>query len=384
VMFYFFWELVLIPMFLIIGVWGGPRRVYAGTKFFLYTFLGSLFMLVAIIYIGYRTGDAMYAAGALPADRPNFLFENAIEYLRLTSVESFWLFMAFFAAFAVKVPIVPFHTWLPDAHVEAPTEGSVDLAAILLKMGTYGFMRIVLPLFPSTVLHSTTQTVIIGLAVVGIVYAALVALVQEDFKRLVAYSSVSHMGFAILGIFALTTASLQGAMMVQLAHGLSSGMLFLLVGMIYDRRHSRQLDAYGGIARVMPLFAAFLMIATLSSIAVPGTFGFIGEFLVLIGSFGRYPVVTVVATIGVILSACYMLWSVQRILFNPLDKPENRRLSDLNWREAGMLVPLSALIIWIGVYPAPLLRRMEPSLNRLVQQVESGAATRTATDDRAR
>jgi len=326
----------------------------------------------------------MYAAGALPVDRPNFLFENAIEYLRLTPVESFWLFMAFFAAFAVKVPIVPFHTWLPDAHVEAPTEGSVDLAAILLKMGTYGFMRIVLPLFPSTVLHSTTQTVIIGLAVVGIVYAALVALVQEDFKRLVAYSSVSHMGFAILGIFALTTASLQGAMMVQLAHGLSSGMLFLLVGMIYDRRHSRQLDAYGGIARVMPLFAAFLMIATLSSIAVPGTFGFIGEFLVLIGSFGRYPVVTVVATIGVILSACYMLWSVQRILFNPLDKPENRRLSDLNWREAGMLVPLSALIIWIGVYPAPLLRRMEPSLNRLVQQVESGAATRTATDDRAR
>jgi len=378
VMFYFFWELVLIPMFLIIGVWGGPRRVYAGTKFFLYTFLGSLFMLVAIIYIGYRTGDAMYAAGALPSDRPNFLFENAIEYLRLTPLESFWLFLAFFAAFAVKVPIFPFHTWLPDAHVEAPTEGSVDLAAILLKMGTYGFMRIVLPLFPGVVLHSATQAVIIALAVTGIIYAALVALVQEDFKRLVAYSSVSHMGFVILGIFALSAESLQGAMMVQLAHGLSSGMLFLLVGMIYDRRHSRMLESYGGIARVMPLFAAFLMLATVSSIAVPGTFGFVGEFLVLIGSFGRYPVVTVVATVGVILSACYMLWSVQRILFNRLDKRENRRLSDLNWREAGMLIPLGAIIIWIGVYPAPLLRRMEPSLQRLVQQVERGAEVRTA------
>jgi NADH-quinone oxidoreductase subunit M len=360
-------------------VWGGPRRVYAGTKFFLYTFIGSLFMLVAILYIGYKTGDAMYAQGLLPVDRPSFLFEDAIAHLRLTHTESLWLFLAFFAAFAVKVPIVPFHTWLPDAHVEAPTEGSVDLAAILLKMGTYGFMRIVLPLFPNIVLDTVVQAVVLGLAVAGIVYAALVALVQEDFKRLVAYSSVSHMGFAMLGIFALSVESLQGAMMVQLAHGLSSGALFLLIGMIYDRRHSRQLDAYGGIARVMPLYAAFLMIATLSSVAVPGTFGFVGEFLVLIGSFGRYPILTVVATTGVILSAAYMLWSVQRILFNRLDKPENRRLSDLNWREAGMLIPLSVLIIWIGVYPAPILRVVEPSVARLVQQVQSGAAVRTAT-----
>src|SRR5687768_11162691 len=301
VMFYFFWELVLIPMYLIIGVWGGPRRVYAGMKFFLYTFIGSLLMLVAIVYIGFKTGDAT-------GGHPTFLFEQVFASLRLTSREQFWLFLAFFAAFAVKVPIFPFHTWLPDAHVEAPTEGSVDLAAILLKMGTYGFMRIVLPLFPGVVMDSTVRNVILGLALVSIISGALVALVQTDFKKLVAYSSVSHMGFVILGIFAMTRESLQGAMMVQLAHGLSSGGLFLLIGMIYDRRHTRNLAAYGGIARVMPLFAAFLMIATLSSIAVPGTFGFVGEFLVLIGSFGRFPALTIAASLGVILSACYMLW----------------------------------------------------------------------------
>jgi len=381
VMFYFFWEVVLVPMYLIIGVWGGPRRIYAGTKFFLYTFIGSLFMLVAILYIGFKTGDAMLAAGVAQLDRPNFLFENVMTYLQLTPRESFWLFLAFFAAFAVKVPIFPFHTWLPDAHVEAPTEGSVDLAAILLKMGTYGFMRIMLPLFPGMVVSSTVRHVILALAVVGIIYAALVALVQTDFKKLVAYSSVSHMGFVILGIFALTVESLQGAMMVQLAHGLSSAALFLLVGMIYDRRHTRQVDDYGGIARVMPLFSAFLMLAMFSSIAVPGTFGFVGEFLVLLGSFQRYPVVTVVATAGVVLSACYMLWSVQRILFNPLDKPQNRGLSDLNWREVGMLVPLSLLIVLMGIYPAPFLRRMEPTLARLVQQVESGVVLPTVAAD---
>jgi NADH-quinone oxidoreductase subunit M len=313
----------------------------------------------------------MAAGGLQPTDQPNFLFENAIAYLRLTSRESFWLFMCFFAAFAVKIPLFPFHTWLPDAHVEAPTEGSVDLAAILLKMGSYGMMRIMLPLFPDVVLNSTVRTVIVGLAIVSIVYAGLVALVQSDFKKLVAYSSVSHMGFVVLGIFALTTESLQGAMMVQLAHGLSSGALFLLIGMIYDRRHTRDIGDYGGIARVMPLFSAFLMLATLSSIAVPGTFGFVGEFLVLLGSFPRYPALTVAATVGVILSACYMLWSVQRILFNRLDNPANRRLSDLNAREAAMLIPLGALLIAVGVFPAPFLRRMEPSLARLVQQVES-------------
>ncbi|HEX5581744.1 MAG TPA: NADH-quinone oxidoreductase subunit M [Gemmatimonadaceae bacterium] len=379
VMFYFFWELVLIPMYLIIGVWGGPRRVYAATKFFLYTFIGSLFMLVAILYIGFETGDAMYAAGVAPTDHPNFLFENAMTYLRPTATEAFWLFLAFFAAFAVKVPIFPFHTWLPDAHVEAPTEGSVDLAAILLKMGTYGFLRIVLPLFPGIVLHSVVRNVVLALGVIGIIYAALVAMVQEDYKKLVAYSSVSHMGFAMLGIFALTVESLQGAMMVQLAHGLSSAALFLMIGMLYERRHSRMMEDFGGIARIMPLFSLFFMVAVLSSIGLPGTFGFVGEFLVLIGSFGRYPVLTIVATTGVILAAIYMLWSTQRIIYNPVTHRENRKLSDLNWREAGMLLPLCAIIIWVGFYPAPILRRMEPTLTRLVEQVEAGAITAAET-----
>jgi NADH-quinone oxidoreductase subunit M len=384
VMFYFFWELVLIPMYLIIGVWGGPRRLYAGTKFFLYTFTGSLFMLVAILYIGFKTGDTMFTAGLLAEARPNFLFENVMQYLRLSRTESLWIFAAFFAAFAVKVPMFPFHTWLPDAHVEAPTEGSVDLAAILLKMGTYGMMRIMLPLLPGVVLDPIVRDGMVALSVIAIIYAALVSLVQTDFKKLVAYSSVSHMGFVTFGIFALTVESLQGAMMVQLAHGLSSAALFLLVGMIYDRRHTRTIEAYGGLARVMPLFAAFLMIATFSSIAVPGTFGFTGEFLTLVGTFQPYPVMTLLATTGVILSACYMLWAIQRVLFNPLDRPENRHLTDVNWREAGMLVPLSLLILVVGVYPDPILRRMEPSLTRLVQQVQAGASAPTVAADAGR
>jgi NADH-quinone oxidoreductase subunit M len=318
----------------------------------------------------------MLAAGAQTVDRPSFLFENALQYFRPTARESFWLFLAFFAAFATKIPLFPLHTWLPDAHVEAPTEGSVDLAAILLKMGTYGMIRFVLPFFPGIVLDSRVRTVVVSLAVIGIIYAALVAMVQKDFKKLIAYSSVSHMGFVVLGIFALTTESLQGAMMVQISHGLSSGALFLLIGMIYDRRHTRQLDAFGGLARAMPLYSAFLGLAVLASIGVPGTSGFVGEFLAMLGSYDRYPVFTLVSAIGVILSAVYLLWAYQRIAFNPL-KPENSRLPDLNWREAILMIPLGVMIIWMGLYPAPFLRRMEPSVTRLVQQVERGAGTRT-------
>ncbi|GAC1515468.1 MAG: NADH-quinone oxidoreductase subunit M [Gemmatimonadaceae bacterium] len=365
-LFYVFWEIVLVPMYLIIGVWGGERRIYASVKFFVYTFAGSLLMLVAIAYVGLKMRDPITGV-------PDFLYDHVVSGLQLTAREAGFLFSAFFVAFAVKIPLFPFHTWLPDAHVEAPTEGSVDLAAILLKMGSYGFLRLLLPLFPGVVMQPAVRQGVIALAIVGIVYGALVALVQPDFKKLIAYSSVSHMGFVVLGIFALSVESLQGAMMIQIAHGLSSGALFLLIGMIYDRRHTRLLSEYGGIARVMPLFSAFLLLMMLSSIGVPGLNGFVGEFLVILGSFKEFPYFTMVAASGVVLSAVYMLWAYQRFALNPLANKKNRRLPDLNWREAAMMIPIAAVVIWMGVHPAPFLRRMEPSLTRLVQQVESGA-----------
>jgi NADH-quinone oxidoreductase subunit M len=269
----------------------------------------------------------------------------------------------------------PFHTWLPDAHVEAPTAGSVVLASIMLKLGTFGFLRLAVPLFPTAAMNPTIRTIILSLAVIGIVYGALVSLVQPDFKKLVAYSSVSHLGFVMLGIFALTVQSVQGALMVMINHGISTGALFLLVGIIYERRHSRLIASYGGIARVVPMFAAVLTFVSLSSIGLPGTNGFVGEFLVLIGSFRTYPVLTITATTGVIFAAVYLLWALQRILFNPLDKPENEHVPDLNRRELAMLVPLIAAIIWLGVYPAPVLRRMEGSAQLLVNRVERGSVT---------
>ena len=366
-LFYVMWELVLVPMFFIIGVWGGERRMYAATKFFIYTFLGSLLMLLAILYLGLAASDP--ATG-----RPDFAYDRILEIVgTLTSRERLWLFVAFFAAFAVKIPLFPFHTWLPDAHVEAPTEGSVDLAAILLKMGTYGLLRFSLPLFPDVVHNDTVRGIVLALGIIGVIYGALVALVQTDFKRLVAYSSVSHMGLVVLGIFALTPESLQGAMIVQISHGLSTGALFLMIGMIYDRRHTRLFSAFGGLARVMPLYGVFLMISVLSSIAVPGTNGFIGEFLVLTGSFQTYPVLATIATVSVILGAVYVLWAVQRVLFNPLDKAENAGLADMNWREVATMLPIAALIFYIGLHPAPILRRMEPRLQELIHQVDPSA-----------
>jgi NADH-quinone oxidoreductase subunit M len=373
VMFYFFWELVLIPMFLIIGVWGGARRVYAGLKFFLYTFIGSLFMLVAILYLGFKTGDALAAAGLQPTDQPNFLFENAIAYLRLTSRESFWLFMCFFAAFAVKIPLFPFHTWLPDAHVEAPTTGSVILAGVMLKMGTYGFLRFALPLFPQAAMHPTVRAVILGLAVVSIVYGALVAMVQPDLKKLVAYSSVSHLGFVMLGIFALTTQSVQGALMVMLSHGISTGALFLMIGMLYERSHTREIAKFGGIARSVPMFSAFFLLVALSSIGLPGTNGFVGEFLTLLGAYRTAPLFVLVASSGVIFAAAYLLWGIQRVLFNPLNGESNATLVDLNRRELAVVGVFAVAILWLGLAPGPVLRRMEPAAARLVQQVERGA-----------
>jgi NADH-quinone oxidoreductase subunit M len=366
-LFYVMWEVMLVPMYFIIGIWGGERRIYASLKFFIYTFLPSLLMLVAIIYLGLHAKNA--------AGTPDFSYDHLLASGSVTETAAKYLFGAFFLAFAVKVPIFPFHTWLPDAHVEAPTAGSVILAGIMLKMGTFGFMRFALPLFPGAAMNPTIRLVILILALIGIIYGALVAMVQPDFKKLVAYSSVSHLGFVMLGIFALTLQSVQGALMVMINHGISTGALFLLVGIIYERRHSRLIESYGGIARVVPMFAAALTFVSLSSIGLPGTNGFVGEFLVLIGSFRTYPGLTIIATTGVIFAAVYLLWALQRILFNPLDKSENEHVPDLNRRELAMLVPLIAAIVWLGIYPAPVLRRMEGSAQLLVNRVERGSVT---------
>jgi NADH-quinone oxidoreductase subunit M len=360
---------MLIPMYLLIGIWGGQRRLYASVKFFLYTMVGSLVMLVAIIFLGL---SASKGSGI-----PNFSYDAILELTRTGDIgSSIWLFAAFALAFAVKVPMFPFHTWLPDAHVEAPTAGSVILAAIMLKMGTFGFVRFAVPLFPDAAMHPTVRTVMLFLAVVGIVYGALVALVQPDFKKLVAYSSVSHLGFVMLGIFAMTRESMQGAFMVTISHGISTGALFLLIGMIYERRHTRLIADFGGIAKVMPIFASLLTIVALSSIAVPGTNGFVGEFLVLVGSFQTQPFYTVIAATTVIFAAAYLLWAVQRIIYNPLTKPENEALRglDLNWREIGLLTPLVIAILWMGVYPGPVLQKTEAATDRIVRRVESAVA----------
>jgi NADH-quinone oxidoreductase subunit M len=366
-LFYVMWEVMLIPMYFIIGVWGGDNRLYAAIKFFIYTMFGSLLMLVAILGLyfiaGSRTGIYSFAYAHLLAQAP-----------LVGAPLAWWFFGAFFLAFAIKVPMFPFHTWLPDAHVEAPTAGSVILAGILLKMGTYGFLRFALPFFPGVALHPTVQAAIVVLALIGIIYGGLVAMVQPDFKKLIAYSSVAHLGFVMLGIWALTLNSVQGALLVMINHGISTGALFFLAGMLYERRHSRLIAAYGGIAKVVPLLAATLTIVSLSSIGLPGTNGFVGEFLVLLGSFTTYPTATVIATTGVIVAAAYLLWALQRVIFNPLDKAENEKLADLTPRELVVLVPLLAGIVWLGVYPKPVLERMEPAAQALIQQIKPASA----------
>jgi NADH-quinone oxidoreductase subunit M len=369
-LFYVFWEVMLIPMYFIIGIWGGGRRLYAAIKFFLYTFVGSLLMLVAILVMYIAVGRA---TGTYTFDYAQLLEQAAV--LRPWGV---WLFLAFALAFAIKVPVFPFHTWLPDAHVEAPTAGSVVLAGILLKMGTYGFLRFAIPFFPQAAFDPQVVTVVVTLAVVGIIYGALVAMVQPDFKKLIAYSSVSHLGFVMLGIWALTTQSVAGALVIMINHGISTGALFLLVGMMYERRHSRMIADYGGLAAVMPAFAAVLTLVSLSSIGLPGTNGFVGEFLVLLGAFQTYPWAAAIATTGVIFAAAYMLWALQRIIYQRLDKPENEGLKDLTPREYAIVVPIIVMILWIGVYPKPFLHRIEASVEYFVEHSARGP---TVPDD---
>jgi NADH-quinone oxidoreductase subunit M len=365
-LFYVFFELTLVPMYFMIGVWGGQRRIYAAIKFFLYTAFGSLLMLVAILYLFYK---AKMLLGV-----PTFAYADLLQ-VPLTGTEQLWLFSAFALAFSVKVPLFPFHTWLPDAHVEAPTPGSVILAAVLLKMGTYGFIRFLLPLFPVAAQHPTVVTTMLVLGVIGILYTAWVAAVQPDAKKLVAYTSVAHMGFVVLGIFALTVNGLQGGLIVMISHGLSTGALFLLLGMMYERRHTRLIEDFGGLGRVAPWFATAFVITALTSIGLPGTSGFIGEFLALLGTFETHRTIAVVATLGVIFAAYYMLPMVQKMFFNPLDRPENREVEDLSRREMAILAPLLALMIWIGWNPTPILNRMEPSVRVVLERVEAAAPT---------
>jgi NADH-quinone oxidoreductase subunit M len=360
-LFYVFWEVMLVPMYFIIGVWGGKGRLYASIKFFVYTMVGSLLMLVAILMLYFAAGRA--------TGTYSFQYEHILRAASLPLHAQYWCFGAFFLAFAIKVPMVPFHTWLPDAHVEAPTAGSVILAGVLLKMGTYGFLRFAIPFFPAVAFQGTVGTVVVVLAVVGMLYGALVAMVQPDFKKLIAYSSVSHLGFVVLGIWALTVQSVQGALMVMINHGISTGALFFLVGMIYERRHSRMLADFGGIARVVPAYAAILTVVSLSSIGLPGLNGFVGEFLVLLGSFRTHPLAAAVGTLTVIFAAAYLLWALKRMLYGKVTKPENEALGDLTRREYAVLVPLLVVIVWLGLFPGPVLRRMQPSSERFIELV---------------
>jgi NADH-quinone oxidoreductase subunit M len=357
-LFYVFWEAMLIPMYLLIGVWGGQRRVYAAVKFFLYTMAGSVLMLVAILSLYFMQKNL---TGTPSWDLQSFLV------MPISPDRQLWLFLAFALAFAIKVPMFPLHTWLPDAHVEAPTAGSVILAAVLLKMGTYGFLRFAMPLFPNAL--QVCAPWIAAIAIVGIIYGALVAMVQPDLKKLVAYSSVSHMGFAMLGLMALNAQGFAGSMMTMLNHGVSTGALFLLVGVVYERRHTRRIADFGGLWKVIPVYSVIFLVVMLSSIGLPGTNGFIGEFLVLLGAFKHSVWWAAFAATGVILSACYMLWMFQRVVFGPVTHEENRRLTDLSMRERLVFAPVLVLIFWMGVMPQPFLDRMQPALDRTNQMI---------------
>ncbi|PLY00441.1 MAG: NADH-quinone oxidoreductase subunit M [Desulfuromonas sp.] len=360
-LFYIFWELMLIPMYFLIGIWGGKNRIYAAVKFFIYTAVGSLLMLVAIIFTYYY---------AINSNIPMEGFSIAQLYLtKIPADMQIWLFLAFAFSFAIKVPMFPLHTWLPDAHTEAPTAGSVILAAILLKMGTYGFVRFAMPLFPDALAQCTPY--LAGLCVIGIVYGSLVAMMQDDVKKLVAYSSVAHLGFVMLGVFALNLQGMSGGMIQMINHGISTGALFLIVGFVYERRHTRAIADFGGLAKQMPIFATIFMIVTFSSVGLPGTNGFVGEFLALMGAFeSNLRWAAIIATSGVIFAAVYMLWMFQRVMFGELKNPANQELKDLNAREIVLMLPLLVFVFWIGIYPNTFFRKMTPSLEQLLEQAQ--------------
>jgi NADH-quinone oxidoreductase subunit M len=363
-LFFLFWEIMLIPMYFLIGVWGGKRRIYAAVKFFLFTAIGSLLMLVAIVVMVYLYHRQFGVV--------TFAYNDLVQ-LPLTRGLQLPLFGAFALAFAIKVPLFPMHTWLPDAHVEAPTAGSVILAGVLLKMGTYGFLRFALPFFSHAATSPLVVNTIIVLSLIGIVYGAWVAAVQPDAKKLVAYTSIAHLGFVMLGLFALTSQGLQGGILQMVNHGISTGALFLLVGMLYERRHTRLIADFGGIAKVMPVFAASFLLVALSSIGLPGTNGFVGEFLILLGTFRKYPVAAFIAATGVIFAAAYMLPMVQRILYGEIEREENRALADIGMRERLVLAPALVMIVLIGVFPQPFLARTAASVDSLIDQVETRA-----------
>jgi NADH-quinone oxidoreductase subunit M len=358
--FYVFWEIMLVPMYFLIGVWGGPRKLYAAIKFFLYTLAGSVLMLVGILAIYFYQHDI---SGIYSFDILGF------QKLGFPTDLQWWVFLAFFVGFAIKVPMFPFHTWLPDAHVEAPTAGSVILAGVLLKMGTYGFVRFSLPMFPWATMHFLKPLLILSL--IGIIYGGLVAMMQKDMKSLVAYSSVSHLGFVMLGVFAATPVALQGGILQMINHGISTGALFLIVGIVYERRHTRMIADYGGLSHIMPVYATVFLIMTLSSIGMPGLNGFIGEFFILQGTFaapGLWPYAAL-AVIGIVLGAAYMLWLYQRVMFGKLENPLNKALPDLNVREMVTFVPLIILAFWIGIYPTYFTKYLNEPVNAIVERV---------------
>ena len=369
-LFYVFWEIMLVPMYFIIGIWGGPRKLYAAIKFFLYTLTGSVVMLLSILALYFFNDGGIPFLNIKGLGNPatfSVLQYHNIGHLIPPQLQ-FWIFIGFFLGFAIKVPMFPFHTWLPDAHVEAPTAGSIILAAVLLKMGTYGFVRFALPILPD----ATKQLIIpiVVLSIIGIIYGALVSLVQKDMKKLVAYSSVSHLGFVMLGMFALNPMGLKGSVLQMINHGISTGALFLLVGIIYERRHTRMIADYGGLAKQMPVYATLFLIAALSSMGLPALNGFIGEFTILLGAANKSIVWASFASVGIVLGAAYLLWLYQRVFWGPLVNPANKNVPDVNRRELGMLLALVFLMVWIGIKPAIFFDIIEEPVNYIVRKVD--------------